>query len=204
LRLDPAAGVVEVVVPEGTSERAVVRFLRRHEGWIAARLAELPPRVRFADGVTIPVLGEPLRLAHRPEARPGPVRVGATLVIGGDAAKVTARTSAWLRERARSALYERAHAHAAGIGRRVSAIRIADPRTRWGSCSPGGALSFSWRLVLAPEAVLDYVVAHEVAHLEVARHDARFWSLVERLDPDCREARAWLAGNGAALHRYGG
>jgi predicted metal-dependent hydrolase len=71
LRLDPAAGVVEVVVPESASERSVVRFLRRHEGWIATRLAELPPRVPFADGVTIPVLGEPLRLAHRPEARPG-------------------------------------------------------------------------------------------------------------------------------------
>jgi predicted metal-dependent hydrolase len=203
LRRDPAAGVVEVVVPESASERSVVRFLRQHEGWIATRLAELPPRVPFADGVTIPVLGEPLRLAHRPEARPGPARVGDTVVIGGDAAKVAARTRAWLRDAARAALCGRAAAHAAGIGRRVSAIRIADPRTRWGSCSPSGALSFSWRLVLAPEAVLDYVAAHEVAHLVVARHDSRFWSLVRRIDPDYRDARAWLTKNGLALHRYG-
>jgi len=149
------------------------------------------------------VLGRWLRLHHAARAARAPARRNGVLVIGGPGHQLDARVRAWLRETARMALYQRAHDHAAEVGRRVSGVRIGDPRSRWGSCSPGGVLSFSWRLVLAPPHVLDYVVAHEAAHLRYMSHGPRFWALVRRLDPDFESAREWLARDGAQLHRYG-
>lgn len=203
LRLDPAAGVVELVVPSDASETEVARFLDRHKRWIARRLGELPPRVPFADGAELAVLGEPLRICHRRQAPPGPRRHGGELVIGGEPGRLPARARAWLRETARAALHVRAHGHARHIGHGIAAIRIGDPRSRWGSCSSRGTLAFSWRLVLAPESVLDYVAAHEVAHLAVMSHSRRFWSLLGEIYPDFKTARAWLATHGPSLHRYG-
>ncbi len=98
-------------------------------------------------------------------------------------------------------LGERAHAAAARLGVAVAAVGVRDPRSRWGSCSPGGRLSFSWRLLLAPEAVLDHVVAHEVCHLVRPDHSPAFWELLAGVDPGHRAARDWLAARGHLLHR---
>ncbi len=203
LKVDAAAGVVELVVPEGVPEEDVTRFVDSHRRWIGRQLAGLPPRIPFADGAEISVLDEPLRLCHSGNGRAAARREGDALVIGGDPARFAPRARAWLRESARAAFYEHAHGHAAQIGESVSGIRIGDPRTRWGSCSRKGRLAFSWRLVLAPRSVLDYVAAHEVAHLAVMNHSRRFWRLVDDLHPDVATARAWLTTHGPSLHRYG-
>ena len=204
LKIDAAAGIAELVVPRGVSKAEADRFERKHRRWAAAHLAQLPPRRFFSDGLRLPVLDEELHVRHRAEAPRTAHRHGDELIVGGRVDQVAARVEAWLRETARANLFERVTDHASALGRTVTGIRIGDPRTRWGSCSHSGNMSFSWRLVLAPEAVLNYVAAHEVAHLAEMNHSARFWELVEDLDPEFEWARDWLAEHGQGLHRYGG
>ena len=203
LKLDVASGEIELVIPRGCDARKADRFLASNLNWVTARLAELPPRIPFEPGVELPVLDTWLTLRHDARASRVPVRRNGTLLVGGPRDQVEARVRAWLRETARAEILLRAQRDARRVGRAIAGLRIADPRSRWGSCSPGGVLSFSWRLILAPRAVLDYVVAHESAHLRYLSHGPRFWTLVRRLDPDYEDARAWLTRDGAQLHRYG-
>ncbi len=126
----------------------------------------------------------------------------ASLKVGGGPEAVGAKVSVWLRERARERLSERTQVHCQSLGVRFTSITIRDTKSRWGSCSSTGALSYSWRLILAPDDVLDYVAAHEVAHLREMNHSSRFWALVEALKPDWRNHRRWLRDHGAELHRY--
>ena len=111
-------------------------------------------------------------------------------------------TAAWLREQARQACLAAVTRHAAAGGWRPGRITLRDPRSRWGSCNAGGDLMFSWRLIMAPAAVLDYVVAHEVAHLAELNHSPHFWAVVRRLCPDHAPAREWLRRHGASLHGH--
>lgn len=203
LRLDPAADAVELVLPRGVSLQEGMRFVEEKSGWILTRLATRPPRVPFAPGVVIPYLGVDHVIDHRPEARGGVWREENTLAVSGRVEFLARRLSDWLRREALRLLAERAREKAAQVDRPVSRVGLRDPKTRWGSCAPDGALTFSWRLVLAPEWVLDYVVAHEVAHLVHAHHGARFWRLVGRLTPEVEAARAWLRRHGERLLRYG-
>jgi predicted metal-dependent hydrolase len=131
-------------------------------------------------------------------AQPLPV-----LEISGGPAHAPRRLRDWLEAEARKDLDERVRWHAANIGVRPRALTLRDQKSRWGSCSSTGRLSFSWRLILAPPPVLDYVAAHEVAHLVEMNHGARFWRLVKRTMPDMDKARMWLRENGTELHRYG-
>jgi len=204
LKIDAAAGIAELVVPRGVSNAEADRFARKHRRWAAAHLAQLPPRRPFADGLALPVLDETLHVNYLHDAPRVARRIEDELVVGGRVDQLAARVEAWLRETARANLLVRVTEHAKALGCMVAGIRIGDPRTRWGSCSHTGTMSFSWRLVLAPEAVLNYVAAHETAHLVEMNHSRRFWKLVDELDPDFEEARDWLAQNGQALHRYGG
>jgi predicted metal-dependent hydrolase len=166
--------------------------------WIQRRLAAQERAREAVQGPpgTVPYLGTPLALV--PET--GRLRVHRR----GDALLVPARDPVpalerWYRRAARAEIAPRADAAAATVGRRVTALTIRAQRTRWGSCSPTGALSFNWRLLLAPEPVLDYVVIHEACHLRIADHSARFWALVEEHCPDWRDHARWLRRNGTAL-----
>ena len=206
LRIDAAADSVELVLPKRTSLAAGLRFLETRRDWVAANLAEMPARVAFADGAIVPVLGVPHRIRHLGERSPGlrtVVLVEGEIHVVGAAPHVARRVRDHLVALARHEVSRRARALAAGIDRRVTRIIVRDTRSRWGSCSASGALAFSWRLILAPEAVLDYVVAHEVAHLAEMNHGPRFWRLVETLAPDAARQRLWLSRNRARLLRYG-
>ncbi|MGQ9370852.1 M48 family metallopeptidase [Azospirillum sp. ST 5-10] len=203
LRVDAGRGLIQVVVPPGLSEAEVRRFVDRHEGWVRARLAALPPQLPFADGGTVPYLGEDHLIRHDAALRGGTRRAGGAILVGGQPEHVARRVRDFLVAEARRVLAERARAKAAGIGARVAAVTVRDTRSRWGSCSATGRLSFSWRLILTPEPVLDYVVAHEVAHLREMNHSPRFWALCARLTADVAGPRAWLRSNGARLLRYG-
>ncbi|MDE1904528.1 MAG: M48 family metallopeptidase [Alphaproteobacteria bacterium] len=205
LRLDDEDDAVILTLPRYASSAAALRFLDDNRGWIEQRLDELPPRIVFADGVEIPILGVPHVIRHRAESRghgaawlePG------TLCVAGDPRHLARRVTDFLRERARHELGLRARAMAMSIGRRVLRISVRDTRTRWGSCAHDGALCFSWRLILAPAAVVDYVVAHEIAHLKHMNHGARFWRAVEDLAPGSGAQRSWLRRNRARLLRFG-
>lgn len=204
LRLDVDGPVV--TLPPRSSLAAGQDFLNRHAGWLAARLERLPPAIPFADGARFPLRGMACRVSHK--GGRGLVALDAggeepLLLVPGEAAHLPRRLADWLKGEARRDLAAAVARHAAALGRQPCLLRIGDARSRWGSCSSTGVLTFSWRLILAPPAVLDYLAAHEVAHLVEMNHGPRFWKLVAVLDPNFDAARRWLKRHGAALHAVG-
>lgn len=203
LRVDAMADSVILVLPEGVALSHGLRFVHTKQQWIAGRLAALPPRVPFADGAVVPVLGVDHVVRHQPQARRGVWAEDGALHVSGRAEFVARRVRDWLKENAHREVAARAYPMAERLGRKLTGIVVRDQRTRWGSCTSDGRLAFSWRLVLAPESVLAYVVAHEVAHLVEMNHSAAFWRLVHQLMPDSATPRHWLQLHGGRLHRYG-
>ncbi|HEY3918552.1 MAG TPA: SprT family zinc-dependent metalloprotease [Stellaceae bacterium] len=205
LRIDATGDAIEMVLPRRGSHAEALRFLEASRGWIDARLAKLPARIPFADGAVVPVMDVP----HRVRAMGNGHGRGAAWIedgaicVAGDPAFLARRLKDFLRAYAKRELGARAAAHAASIGQTVKRVTVRDTVSRWGSCARGGNLSFSWRLIFAPEAVIDYVVAHEIAHLIEMNHGARFWRLVEKLHPGAKAERLWLNRNRLRLMRIG-
>jgi predicted metal-dependent hydrolase len=204
LRIDAVERRVELVLPPGVSAAQGLRFLATKRGWVTARLEALPRQVPFFEGAIVPVLG----IGHRIRREIGPgaspvVIADGEIRVSGDPAHLARRVRDHLVALARSELARRARRAAALIGRNVARINVRDTKSRWGSCSGSGNLSFSWRLIFAPERVIDYVVAHEVAHLAEMNHGPRFWRLVESLSPDSPAPRAWLKQHRSTLFCYG-
>lgn len=203
IRILEAAGTAELVLPRRVPLAEGLQFAAENAAWIGRRLAALPPHVPFTEGAIVPIFDRPVGL-RRTEASRGPiVRRDNLLHVPADEARFAQRVRAWFIAEARHEISERVLIMATRIDRRVKRISIRDPETRWGSCSTLGTLCFSWRLVMAPARVMDYVIAHEVAHLKAMHHGARFWSLVETLYGDPEPARLWLNENGLKLRRYG-
>lgn len=200
LRVGRHDGRVRLTLPLRVGRAEAAAFLAAHEGWLRGVLSALPAGELVGPGTALPVEGRRLILT------PAPLRAarieGERLLLPGPAAQAGARAAAFLRALARDRLSAAADRHAAALGRKVSVLALRDTRSRWGSCSAGGRLMFNWRLVMAPPAVLDYVAAHEAAHLVHMDHSAAFWSLVARLCPDHAAQRRWLRGEGTALHAF--
>jgi hypothetical protein len=195
---------IELVLPRGVGAEAGIKFLAGNRGWVAARIATQPDAIPFVEGAVVPVLGVPHRICREGDAAAPPVAIrDGEIRVKGDPAHLGRRVRDHLVSLARTELSSRAHVCAARIGRKVGRVGVRDPKSRWGSCSSRGDLSFSWRLVLAPDAVVDYVVAHEVAHLAEMNHSPRFWRLVETLTPDTDGPRAWLRRHRQRLLAYG-
>jgi len=202
LRVDPADGRVVLVLPASRARAEGLRFAATKAAWLLARLDDVPPRQPFSDGAIAPLLGRPHVVRHDPRGSGVRVADGA-IRVAGRAEHMARRLKDWLKLEARRDLSARALAAAARIEEKVTRVTVRESRTRWGSCTRTGRLSFCWRLIFAPEHVIDYVVAHEVAHLRHMNHGPRFWRLVRELCPGHAEARAWLSEKGAQLHRYG-
>ncbi|MBV9523058.1 MAG: M48 family metallopeptidase [Alphaproteobacteria bacterium] len=206
LHVDAASEGVELVLPHRVALATGLEFLREKRGWVEQRLALLPERIRFDDGAEVPILGVPHRIRHRGEragGRPTVEIAAGEIRVFGPAAHIARRVRDHLMVLAREEIARRARRLAARIERRVARVSVRDPKSRWGSCASSGNLAFSWRLILAPETVLHYVVAHEVAHLIEMNHGVRFWRLVEQLAPGAARQRLWLKRNRARLFRYG-
>jgi predicted metal-dependent hydrolase len=205
LKIDAVEDAVELVLPLRTSLPRALNFLKSNRDWLESRLAALPPRTVFADGERVPVMGVLHRIrlvAARGEGASVWIE-GREIRVSGDPRHLARRVRDFLKERAREELGRRARRLALQIDRPISRITVRDTTTRWGSCSANGNLAFSWRLVMAPEAVLHYVVAHEVAHLAEMNHGPRFWKLVDRLVPEVERQRDWLNRRRAWLLRIG-
>ncbi|MGA2469166.1 MAG: SprT family zinc-dependent metalloprotease [Solirubrobacteraceae bacterium] len=198
VRVDPERGV-EVLLPPRASEQAAAEAVAELSPWIERRLAEHErARVRVArDRSSVPYLGDRLTLVPQPDRRRVHRKGDALIVPTGPAARPAIER--WYRKAARDEITRRLDAATSQIGTSYARLAIRNQRTRWASCGSGGAMSFNWRLLLAPERVLDYVVWHEVCHLEVADHSPRFWALLEARCPGWREPAKWLRENGAAL-----
>ena len=201
LRLEPAGGGAVLTVPPGVPDGESRRFLARHAGWLRTALARQPEEVVVGHGTELPVAGRLVVVEVRPGPRRPPVLDGDALLLQGGGAEGP-RIAAWLRLRARDALLPAARGYARRLERQIAAIGLRDTRSRWGSCSTSGTLSFSWRLAMAPAEVLDYVAAHEAAHLVEMNHSERYWAVLERLVPGYARPRAWLKREGRKLHAY--
>ncbi|MBP0579878.1 M48 family metallopeptidase [Labrys sp. LIt4] len=205
LRVRTAQRDIVLSMPARGSLTTAKAFADKHAGWIALKLAKLAQDVSFADGAMVPFRDVPHRVEHR-EGR-GTVKVEAgtppVLVVHGDIQHLPRRLTDWLKKQALRELQAAVTRHTAALGVKHGPISVKDTTSRWGSCSSAGALAFSWRLILAPPFVLDYLAAHEVSHLKEMNHSPRFWRLCHQLCPRTEEARAWLKLHGAGLHRYG-
>ena len=191
-------GEVEVTLPRRAREREAAAAVAELRPWIERRLAEAAViRAKLAErGATVPFLGSPLRLAAEPGRTRAHRRGDVLHVPAGEARPAIER---WYRRTARAEVGPRLDAACEALGVEYTSVRIGNQRTRWGSCSQSGAMSFNWRLLLGPEDVLDYVVWHEACHLAHLDHSQRFWALLERHRPGYRAEKAWLRRNGATL-----
>ncbi|HEY0303074.1 MAG TPA: SprT family zinc-dependent metalloprotease [Rhizomicrobium sp.] len=208
LRIQTATREVVLTMPPRGSLKQAREFAQRHGAWIAARLQRLPAPLPFVDGAMLPIRGVDHRIAHRPQAR-GTVWTedasdGARLLcVAGAAPHMPRRVRDYLKREAKRDLETASRRAALALGATLKRVSIRDQSSRWGSCSTTGVLSYSWRLILTPGFVLDYLAAHEAAHLVEMNHSRAFWRQVERICPEFKKAKAWLDAHGADLHRYG-
>lgn len=206
LRLDPKERVINLVVPKGVPLQRAQDFAKYHETWIAKALMELPPAVPFAHDRTLPVLGADRLIVVEQDSNRKMTDIAlapAHLLVRTNRDDPASRIERFLRNLAREKLGEMAHAKAVDINKKISSIRIGDTKSRWGSCSEDGSLAFSWRLIFAPALAMDYVVAHEVAHLVHLHHQKSFWNLCRDLSIDFVEGEYWMRNHGHELMRYG-
>lgn len=203
LRIDAGGQGLRVTVPPGLRRGEVEKFLDRHRGWLEQRLAKVPERPQVRPGIRIPVRGVPHLIVHEPGKR-GTVEMsrdeaGPVLIVHGDRLHLPRRVADFLKREARREIEALVAKHTQAVGRKAKAIRFKDTTSRWGSCTSDGSLSFSWRIMMAPAPVIDYLVAHEVAHLKEMNHGPKFWKLCKELCPETERCKAWLKRNGGAL-----
>ena len=208
LRVSLTRRVVILTLPMRADLKKAALFAEKHAGWIQEKLARLPQTIPMVDGSVLPLRGVPHRI--KSEGRRGATVLviqdaqgHACLDVPGDPAFCARRLQEFLQKQARQDLREAITRHAEKIGVTISGLTLRDSKSRWGSCSSSGRLNFSWRLIMAPPFVLDYLAAHEIAHRREMNHSARFWTLLDSLTPHVAEAEAWLKKEGPALHRYG-
>lgn len=204
LRIEPGGRALKMTIPAGLPEREINAFLDRHQGWLMTKLARFSGESVLEEGGTILLRG----VAHRIE-RTGKLR-GLTeavitddepvLRVSGAEEHLRRRIADFLKKEARKDLEHLVAIYARMVGRKVKSLSFKDTRSRWGSCAADGALSFSWRIVMAPPKVIDYLAAHEVAHLREMNHGPDFWDLCEELCPAMDDAKRWLKRNGTMLH----
>ena len=198
LRVSNLDGRVTLTVPAGMSLRTAQDFAEKKANWIASVVERRPSPILVDVGVEIPVEGVPHMVVAGAEST-------AKLADGrieAPASSAAPAVMALLKELARVRLATSARRHSSAVGREFQQLTLKDTRSRWGSCSAEGNLMFSWRLILAPPGVLDYVVAHEVAHLRHMDHSRAFWNVVRKVCPEYQAPRNWLRQEGAGLHRF--
>ena len=208
LRIHPTDREAILTMPPRGLIAEAREFAQLHGGWIAARLGRLPKAAPFQPGTVVPLRGTPHRIVHRAgmrgtvwtETRESGDKV---LCVAGGYEHIDRRIHDFLKREARRDLHKVALDHAEMLGVRVKRLSIRDQSSRWGSCTSAGSLSFSWRLILAPPFVLDYLAAHKVAHLVEMNHSQRFWRVVAKICPSVERAKKWLDTYGNDLHRYG-
>jgi predicted metal-dependent hydrolase len=200
LRVSRLDGRVSLTLPMRGSEREALAFLREKEVWLRHQLVIQPPKAALIEGADVLFEGEALKITSG-TGRSARI-IGDNLMVPGPEAGYGRKIAAFMKARARPRLSAASLFYAQRLGRPVGRITLRDTRSRWGSCSSVGNLNYSWRLIMAPADVLDYVAAHEVAHLQEMNHSQAFWDVVEDLYGPCDTQRKWLRKQGHLLHQY--
>ena len=207
LRLDNGSRNISLVVPVRYNMKKAEEFALEHREWIRQKIAELPQPIALKHGAVIPVLGRDreINITYDPALKTTTIRLTRNEIkVKTNQRNPSSRIVRFLKQEARDTLTNLALEKAATINRRVNVVQVRDTKSRWGSCSTGGRLSFSWRLIFAPWEALDYLVAHEVAHLIHMDHSKKFWTLCEKLSEDYETGKEWMTKQGHELMRYGG
>ena len=199
LRINPKTGNPSISAPVNASDATIQSFVSRKIDWIRDQQATLQPPLQLFTGAKIPFQGSDVEIFLTNRSPRTVFWTDQKLIIGGPADMSAARLETYLKQESKKRLKERVAYFEDELGEYAHSISIRDTVSRWGSCSSKGRLNFSWRLIMAPEAVLDYVAAHEVSHLREMNHSKRFWALVARLDPHWKESRDWLRNHGRKL-----
>jgi predicted metal-dependent hydrolase len=200
LRISSLDGKVTLSGPPYVRERDYMAFIRDKEDWIIKNLAVMPEKTLVAAGAVLVYRGSPVTVAMASQR--GVRLAGDAIYVARTSRSIGASIKGFLKSQARDAFAHASDRYAAQLGVGYSALVLRDTRSRWGSCSSQGQLMYSWRLIMAPADILDYVAAHEVAHLIEMNHSRAFWNVVARLYPDYEKAREWLRSHGPMLHRY--
>jgi predicted metal-dependent hydrolase len=205
VKVHPGTGEVTVVAPSRRGLQHALDFARGEHDWIARQRARVPAAVALAPGAKLPFRGQLHEIRH--DGARGPVPVwrdenAHVIWVTGRAEHAPRRLLDFLKREARALCEAQALVYGTAVGVLPTRVTMRDTASRWGSCSAARAVSFSWRLIFAPDFVRDYVVAHEVAHLKEMNHGPRFWKLVEKLHPEFKSAQAWLRTHGRNLQRY--
>ena len=206
LRLDPKQRVVRLVIPKRASLRKAYDFAEDNRDWIENKINGLSHKILFQDGETLPVFGRDrdIIVLYNKALKVTDIKLKRhEILVLTNKNEPSSRIQRFLMDRARDKITALAQDKAEDLGKPVKSVTIRDTSSRWGSCSSDGRLSFSWRLIFAPPKVLDYVVAHEVAHLAYMDHSPAFWRVCESLSKDYHTGKDWIRRNGHELMRYG-
>lgn len=202
LRIDSKERLPVLSVPHFCSQRRAVKFVNENMDWILQSLAKLPEIKKFSDGETISLFGQNITISHRPQEKGGVWIENDLLCVSGDSQFLHRRIRDYIRRRAKDEFYMRSKKLAEQIGCTLNGVVIKDTKSRWGSCSSLNNINYSWRIALAPNFVIDYLMAHEVSHLLHQDHSESFWKCVAKLCPEWSKGNSWLRRNGKTLYAY--
>lgn len=205
LRLDPKERVIHLVCPQGCSENKAIRFAQEHMAWIETQMGTLPPPVYFTHGQNIPVFGKDRKIFihYDPERKSTKINLHADqLEVQTNKEDPTPRITRFLKQEVKQELERLSFKKAEQLGKTVKAVHVRDTKSRWGSCAPDGDINYSWRIIFAPYKALDYLVAHEVAHLKYLDHSKAFWACCESVSDDYEFGKYWIRNHAHELLRY--
>ena len=206
LRLDPRSRTVHLVIPKRASMRTAYLFAEQNKEWIREKLRDLPRQVPFKDGEILPIFGRDrtIIILYNPALKSTEIVLKKDeLLVMTNKADPSVRIRRFLIDLAKARLTELALEKASLLRRRLNDVQVKDTRSRWGSCTEDGRISFSWRLIFAPYKAFDYVVAHECAHLVHMDHSENFWRVCEKVSRDYEEGKEWMHKNAHSLMRFG-
>lgn len=199
LRYDASSDQAIITMPPRTNEREAINFAKRHLDWLEKQRENAPERIYLYPDYVIPYLGKNRQITHYPDEKADVTITDENIYVGGPTAGISVRLENYFKKQARKSIEPLARTMATQLGTRFRRIQIRDTKSRWGSCSSTGTLSFSWRLIMTPPEILEYVVAHEISHLAEMNHSPAFWRTVDLLVEDAQVSRKWLRTEGHRL-----
>ncbi len=202
LRIDAKEHMPVLSVPRYCPQKKAVAFVLAHKTWIDDSLSRLPQSKPFENGETISLFGNEIIITHAPERRLGAKLEGNRLLVSGEPEFLHRRVKDFIKKKAQSEFLKRSRKYAKKLGETINGVTIKDTKSRWGSCSTLQNINYSWRIALAPDFVINYLMAHEVSHLRHPDHSADFWACVEKLCPGSEKGERWLKEHGKDLYRY--